>query len=89
MIDINIEIKKQNRLKEFFHKLHSKSEDILFSIIQKLPDKLIPSALMNWMERYTDKRIAELNQQIIRDRWHTIELEKAVNKIQTRQQSKK
>ncbi len=89
MIDINIEIKKRNRLKEFFHKLHSKSEDILFSIIQKLPDKLIPSALMNWMEHYTDKRIAELNQQIIRDRWHTIELEKAVNEIQTRQQNKK
>lgn len=57
---------------------------MLFPIIQKLPYKLIPSALINWMERYTDKRIAELNQQIIRDRWHTIKLEKAINEIQTR-----
>ena len=43
---------------------------------------------MNWMEHYTDKRIAELRKQIIRDRWHTIELEKAVDKISIMQQDK-
>ena len=31
---------------------------------------------MNWMEHYTNKRISELKQQIIRNRWHTVELEK-------------
>ena len=88
MIQIDIEIKKRNRLKEVFHKIHSKSEDILFSIIQKLPEKFIPISLMNWMEHYTNKRIAELKQQIIRNRWHTIELEKAVDKISSMQQDK-
>lgn len=88
LIQIDIEIKKRNRLKEFFHKIHDKSEDVLFSIIQKLPEKSIPVFLMNWMEHYTNKRIAELKQQIIRDRWHKIELEKAVDKISTRQQDK-
>lgn len=60
MIQIDIEIKKRNRLKEVFHKIHSKSEDILFSIIQKLPEKFIPAFLMVQMEHYTNKRISEL-----------------------------
>lgn len=36
---------------------------------------------MNWMEHYTNKRISELKQQIIRSRWHTVELQKAVDTI--------
>ena len=88
MIQIDIEIKKRNRLKEFFHKIHNRSEDLLFSLFQKLPEKFIPVSFMNWMEHYTDKRIAELRKQIIRDRWHTIELEKAVDKISIMQQDK-
>ena len=88
MIQIDIEIKKRNSSKEVFHKIHDKSEDLLFSIIQKLPEKFIPAFLMDWMEHYTNKRISELKQQIIRDRWHTIELEKAVDKISTKQQDK-
>ena len=40
---------------------------------------------MNWMEHYTNKRIADLQQQIIRDRWYNIELEKAVDKIHNKQ----
>ena len=88
LIHIDIEIKKLNRLKEVFHKIHDKSEDILFSIIQKLPEKFISAFLMDWMEHYTSKCITELKQQIIRDRWHTIELEKAVENIHDKQQDK-
>lgn len=42
---------------------------------------------MNWMEHYTNKRIADLQQQLIRDRWYSIELEKAVNNIHNKQQN--
>lgn len=55
--------------------------------IQKIPEKFIPACLMNWMEHYTNKRISELKQQIIRNRWHTVELEKVVDNIHNRQQS--
>ena len=41
---------------------------------------------MNWMERYTDKRIAELQKQLIKDNWTNVELQKAVEQI--RQQDK-
>ena len=30
---------------------------------------------MIWMEQYTDNRLRELQQDVIRNRWHTIELE--------------
>lgn len=54
----------------------------MFSIIQKLPDKFIPSFVISWMGRYTDKRINELQRSIIKDRWKQVSLEKVVDKIQ-------
>ena len=86
MVYIYIEIQKPNRFKDLLHKIFNKSEDMLFSIIQKIPEKFIPACLMTWIEHYTNKRISELKQQIIRKRWQTIELEKAVDNIHQRQQ---
>ena len=48
---------------------------------QRIPEKHIPSSFMNWMEHYTNKRLSELQSPIIRKRWQTIELEKAIDKI--------
>lgn len=81
MIHINIEIQKPNRFKDFSHKFFNKLEDTMFSIIQKVPEQFIPHFLMTWLEHYTNKRIAELQHQIIRDRWRNVELENVVNKI--------
>ena len=78
---IYIELNDPNPFKDLLHKIFDKLEDLMFSIIQKLPEKFIPHSLMNWMERYTDKRLAELKQQIIRDQWKKIALEKAVENI--------
>ena len=86
MRHINIEIQKPNRFKDLLHKIFNRLEDLMFSIIQKLPEKMIPHVLMDWMEHYTNKRLSELKQQIIRNRWHTIELEKVVDNIHNRQQ---
>ena len=84
LIYIYIEI--QNRFKDFLHKIYDRLEDLIFAIIQKLPEKHIPSSFIKWMEHYTNKRLSELQSQIIRKRWQTIELEKAVDKIHQRQQ---
>ena len=58
----------------------------MFSIIQRLPEKFITRCLMNWLDRYTTKCINELNQEIIKDRWKSIELDKIVDTISTLQQ---
>ena len=82
---IYIELNDQNPFKDLLHKIFNRLEDLMFSIIQKLPEKMIPHSVMNWMEHYTNKRLSELKQQIIRNRWHTIELEKVVDNIHNRQ----
>ena len=38
----------------------------MFALFQRIPKKFIPAFLMNWMEHYTNKRIADLQQQLIR-----------------------
>ena len=81
VIDIDIELKDRNRLKEFFQNFHSKAEDLLFTIIQKLPERIIPSALMEWLNRYLDKRISKLKQESIKTTWQTMYLQSAVDQI--------
>lgn len=81
MIIIDIEIKDRNHIQDFFHKLHSKLEDITFSVIQRIPEKFIPHWLMNWLSRYLDKRISELKQQSIKMTWRNMYLQNAVDDI--------
>lgn len=85
---IDIEIKERSKVKDFFHKLHNRLEDIMFEIIQRIPKKLLPNFLMKWLDSYTTKRIAELKQQITKDRWKEIGLGKAVNEISNCQHNK-
>lgn len=89
MITIDIEIKDHNHVKDFFHKLYSRLENIPFSIIQRIPEKFIPQWLMNRLEKYLDKRISELKQQSIKQTWRNMYLQNAVDKIHARQQDAK
>ncbi|MCI8925939.1 MAG: hypothetical protein HFI45_18525 [Lachnospiraceae bacterium] len=89
MITIDIELKDRNRLKEFFQNFHGKLEDLLFSIIQKLPEKFIPHWLMNWLDSYLDKRIRKLKQESIKMTWQNIYLQDAVDDIRNSQQGTK
>lgn len=84
---IDIEIKKRSIIKDFFHKLHDKLENLLFEIILKLPNKFIPSVLMDWLDRYTTKRINQLRQQNIKQTWRNLYLQKTVNNISKQQQA--
>ena len=68
VVHINIEIEKHNCFKDLTHKIFDWLEDLMFSVFQKLPEKFIPGSVMNWMEKYTNKRISELQQQIVHDR---------------------
>ena len=86
VIKIDIEIKKRSIVKEFFHKLHSTSEDLLFRLIMRLPEKFIPSVLMDLLDRYTTRRIRQLKQQNIKNTWRTIHLENVVNDINIKTQ---
>lgn len=77
----NIVINRRNKVKEFFNKIGSKAEDALFDLISKLPETLIPDFIMNWAERYLDKRTAELQYEQVKANWNIVDLEKAVKEI--------
>lgn len=89
MIIIDIEIKPRSKAKEFSNRMHDTLEDVLFSIVQKLPESLIPTPLLNWLDNYINKRTQELQQEIIRQKWDCCHLEKAIEEIHARQDKKK
>lgn len=66
--------------------IKSKSEDIVFSVIQHLP--IVPSFLMNWANDYLNRRIAELEHETLRQQWDKASLEKTVSEIYEQQQDK-
>lgn len=74
---MNIEIHERNRFNELLHKIHNNIEDTAFKLLLIIPEGVIPSSLMNWTEHYIDKRMNELQYQLIRDNWRNVELEKA------------
>ena len=85
---MNYEITPRNRAKEFFHQIHDNLESFLFWIIQKLPENLIPAALINWSDQYLDKRIQHLKQEILHQNWNKSHLDQALKEIRSRQQVK-
>ena len=58
----------------------------MFTIIQRIPERFIPSFVMKHIERYLDKRLNELKSQVIKCRWQEVELQKTVDKISNQQQ---
>ena len=59
--------------------IKSKSEDIVFTIIQHLP--IVPNFLMNWANNYLNRRIAELEHETLRQQWDKVSLEKTLSEI--------
>lgn len=54
---------------------------MLFSIIGLLPEKLIPSCVLEWVSRYIDKRMAELQKEQTQANWKKVYTEKAVEEL--------
>lgn len=76
---IDIKIQQGSRLKKIFHKLCDTLEDFIFSIVEKLPERFIPPKMMDWLERYLNKRIQQLEQQNIEDTWKMVYLDKVID----------
>lgn len=77
----HITVKEPENKREFFKKIKSKAEDILFSIIELLPEKLIPGFVMDWVSKYIDKRMNEIKQEQIKANWNKTYVEKAVKEL--------
>jgi hypothetical protein len=78
---MKIEITKRNYVKEFWQHLHSKLENLMFSIVLKLPDAIVPQFVKNWLDSYVTRRAYELQQEIIRQRWEKDRLEQFIKEM--------
>ena len=70
-------------------KIGNRLENLFFDVIQRIPERFIPQFLMNRIERYMDKRILEMQQQIVKYKWQEVELEKTVQKLHIAAEQKK
>lgn len=65
----------------FIHQINNKIVDILFSIVVHLPEQLVPQSIDKWLNEYADKRLAELQQEIVRQKWQKIYLLQSIDQI--------
>ena len=70
-------------------KIGNKLENLFFDVIQRIQERFIPQFIMNRIERYMDKRILEMQQQIIKYKWQEVELEKTIQKLHMAAEQKK
>ena len=68
-IAMNINFGSTKRMKRLFQSIYSRIENLLFTVLCRLPDNVIPVFFQNWLNDYSEKRIAKLKQQIIRKKW--------------------
>lgn len=85
---MNYKITPRRRAKDFSRQIHNRLEDFLFWILQKIPERLIPATLMQWADRYLDKRIHQLKHETIRQNWNKTHLDLALKEIRYGQQAK-
>lgn len=70
-------------------KICSKIENLFFDVIQRIPDRFIPQFVMNRIDQYLDKRLNEMQQQVIKYKWEQVELEKTVKNLHIAAEQKK
>lgn len=84
---MNIDLKPRNKIAESLYKLVSKSEDALLSLTLFITNYWQPKFLMNWLDRYTIRRISQLQAEQVKNNWKTVGLQEAVKQIRSRQQN--
>lgn len=78
-------IKKESKFQKTLKQVRSKSEDVFLSGIMFLAKISKSEKLSRWIERYTEKKMQQLQQEIIRQRWDLITLQKASEAIHNTQ----
>lgn len=81
----NLEIKKQNRFKQFCSRLRRIIEEKLFNLLIKMPDKLLPLFAVKWIGYYIYKRNSELRIQATQMKYNNAYLLQAVENLQNQE----
>lgn len=78
-------IKPESKFQKLRKQLQSKTEDIFLSSALCLARITKSEKLSAWIERYTEKKMQQLQQEIIRMKWNQVTLEKATAQIRQKE----
>lgn len=82
---MKIELKRRNPLIEKLHHAADNLEEFALVTITKIPDRLVPNFLASWANKITQKRIQEMQQQIIKMKWQKMNMEQAMQEIKNKE----
>jgi len=74
-------IKPETKFHKVLKSIQSKAEDIFLSVILNLARITKSEELSAWLNRYTEKKMQQLQQEIIRMKWNQVTLDKAISSI--------
>ena len=74
-------IYKESKFKKLFKKIKSKAEDIFISVVAFIAKYTKSKRLNNWLSKYTQKRIAQIKQEMSKTLWNKQALDRANRSI--------
>ena len=77
----NLEIEKQNRIRQFCSSFRRNIEEKLFNLLLKVPEKLIPKIALEWVGIYLEKRNQELKIHATQINYNNAYLERAAREL--------
>lgn len=78
---MNIKLQQPNKIKALISKCGSSLEDLLFSVLLKVPSKLLPSFVGPHLDRYIENRIHQLQLETTKVTWKSVQLASALQEI--------
>ena len=79
-------IKRKGKFQNLTDKVKSKLEDIFLSVLLWFVNFSKSEKLSAWIQRYTEKKMQRLQQEIIRMKWDKVTLDKATVAIHEKTQ---
>ena len=71
----------ESKLQKLYKSIKSKAENVFISSVLMLAKFSKSKHLINWYSNYMDKKINSINHEIIRDKWDSVTLNKALDSI--------
>lgn len=82
---MQIDIIHKSKISVAIKKLSSKLEDALLTLALWVTNYWQPSFLMDWLDRYSTKRIKQLQMEQVKNNWKMVGLQEVVDQIRGRQ----
>ena len=69
--------------------MKDKIQEIIFNLVIKVPEDRLPQPVHAWALNYARRKIDQLQQDIIRQRWQKVELDQTLKELRDKAQAGK